>query len=347
MHFDAHVHYSGAFGDGFDGVLAACGADKYVLQCIPREKLRSTVPDSLRFKAAHSGRIYVMGSMERSEYILCAESAEKLAESLVRQTKALLLAGCDGIKLLEGKPDLRREFPIPDFDSRAWEAFWALLEEKGAPVTLHLNDPPEFWDAERINPYARSRGWFYGEDTVNNEAQYAQMERVLERHPALRIQLAHMYFLYSEPERLDALLERFPGVRLDLTPGAEIYSGLSAIPDRAQKFFSDHRDRIFFGTDTGSRALLSEKELDPDESAARVALVSRFLETEGPFTLLPDGKYLFGTPPMELCGLGLSDEALDMVYRKNAEAFYGAPKPVAPAADELEHEYSARLARLG
>ena len=92
--------------------------------------------------------------------------------------------GCDGVKLLEGKPSMRRAFPIPDFDAPAWEPFWAFAEKTRLPLLWHVNDPEQYWDPSAVSAYAKSSGWGYGADDVNNEAQYAQVRAVLQEHPA-------------------------------------------------------------------------------------------------------------------------------------------------------------------
>ena len=177
--FDAHMHYSDTHGPAFDAVRERHGVGACTLACIPQMGVCSTVPDALYYKAVHpEGTVYVMGGLERSAWFLHEGDAAALGEDLVAQAGALLAAGCDGIKLLEGKPDIRRNFPIPDFDTPAWEPFWRWAEEQRVPILWHVNDPEEFWDASRINPYAKSEGWFYGPETINNE-EYRQVFAVL------------------------------------------------------------------------------------------------------------------------------------------------------------------------
>ena len=88
--------------------------------------------------------------------------------------------------MLEGKPNIRKYYPIPDFDQSVWEDYWAYLEQEQISVYMHVNDPEEFWDASQVTEFAKKAGWFYDETYVNNEDQYRQMQNVLERHPKLR-----------------------------------------------------------------------------------------------------------------------------------------------------------------
>lgn len=330
--FDAHMHFAATHGQQrFETILQQNGITTCTLMCIAQNQVQSTVPDALYFKLQHPKSTYVSGSFERSAYLLLAHQPQALAQSLLAQAKALLDAGCDGIKMLEGKPDIRRNFPIPDFDSAEWEPFWQYAEENAVPVTLHVNDPETFWDASKINPYAKSEGWFYGPETINNEEQYRQIAAVLTRHPQLKLQLAHFYFFSAQLPRLCALLEAYPNVHIDLTPGIELYTNLAQNISAARDFFARYGTRILYGSDIGSRAgiKLPPCEIDFDESAARVAIIRRFLETDGAYTLVPDGKYLFHIAPAAMQGLSLSQEAQQNVYENNARAFFGAqPKPV-------------------
>lgn len=335
--FDAHMHFAPSLDEErFDAVRAQAGITRCTLQCIAQLGLLSTVPASLRYKASHpAGSVYVMGGLERSAYLLL--QGNTLAQALVHQTQALLRAGCDGIKLLEGKPDIRRNYPIPDFDAPEWAPFWALAEAQGFPVTLHLNDPEEFWDESRVNPYAKSEGWFYGPETINNEEQYRQIAAVLQRHPRLRVQLAHFYFFSAQLPRLAALLRAYPNVHIDLTPGIEMYTNMAKDIEGARAFFSEFGTRILYGSDIGSRACIADprRKIDPEESLARVNVIRTFLESSGAYTLVPDGKYLFQIDPAPMQGLSLDAQALAGVYGENAMAFYGKPPvPVDLAAVE-------------
>jgi len=331
--FDAHMHYSDTHGPAFDAVRERHGVGACTLACIPQMGVCSTVPDALYYKAVHpEGTVYVMGGLERSAWFLHEGDAAALGEDLVAQAGALLAAGCDGIKLLEGKPDIRRNFPIPDFDTPAWEPFWRWAEEQRVPILWHVNDPEEFWDASRINPYAKSEGWFYGPETINNEEQYRQVFAVLACHPGLRLQLAHLFFFSAQLPRLSALLRRYPEVRVDLTPGIELYTNLAGDIPAARAFFEEFGTRILYGSDIGSRASIAQppRPLDSSESAARVDVIRTFLETpeNEPYTLLPDGRYLFRIAPTPMRGLGLPSEALEQVYGGNARMFLGRARPV-------------------
>lgn len=329
--FDAHVHYAKTHGDAlFKQILQENGITAFALQCIPQMDFTPVTPDALRFKRQHPGNCFVLGELSRKAYSRHQGDAAAMADSLLNQAKRLMASGCDGIKLLEGKPDIRRKFPIPDFDSPAWAPFFAYAQQEGIPLTLHLNDPPEFWDKSRMNPYAIKEGWFYGEDTISNLEQYRQLAAVFSRYPLLKMQLAHFYFMYDDLPALARMLDDYPNLHLDLTPGIEIYYSLSRQREEARAFFERFQNRILFGTDIGSRAGIARppKAINPLESSPRVSIIRQCLETEGPYTLKPDGHYLFNIPERQMQGLGLHPKLLKRLYHDNAWAYFGSPRPV-------------------
>ena len=74
--------------------------------------------------------------------------------------------------------------------------------------------------------------------------------RVIERHPGLDIVLCHFFFMADDIDRADALLSAHPKVKLDLTPGSEMYYHFSRDPDAWSDFFNRYNERILFGSDS-------------------------------------------------------------------------------------------------
>ena len=71
------------------------------------------------------------------------------------------------------------------------------------------------------------REWTYVDGTYpSKEELYGEMQNVLARFPELRVTLAHFGFLSADPEGASALLDRFPNLCLDLTPGVGMYANI-------------------------------------------------------------------------------------------------------------------------
>ena len=328
---DAHIHYDVSLGP--DRVLEALEyeqADRAAFLCIPKGKsmdVETVVDGALRFAEAAGKiglRIDVFGGIDRRIY-LQTDGPDAMAERLRGQIDRMLERGCVGIKMLEGKPNTRKAYPVPDFDSEIWEPWWAEAEQRQVPLIMHVNDPETFWDASKVDDFARKAGWFYDETYVNNEDQYAQIERVLERHPLLRILFPHFYFLSLQLPRLAKLLDRYPNVYTDVTPGTELILNMGAedLHDEAHRFFINYQNRILYGTDIGGRQVIREEPalLSLEESRARANLVRTFLEAEGPYLLEDDGAYYTGRGSVTLTGLGLPAQVQRKILRENYETF--------------------------
>lgn len=317
---DGHIHYAGFVGnDRLLQIIDEYGYDGIALQCIPDVKGNPVEKDAFLFKEECQIPVYIFGGISRSLYGL---TKSQLSQRLVDEIHRLLDMGCTGIKMLEGKPNIRKEWNIPDFDDEVWEKYWKYLEQKQIPIYMHVNDPAEFWDRQKISEFAIKAGWYYDETYINNEDQYRQILNVLEKHPDLRILFPHFFFFSNQLERLDAILTRFSQVRIDITPGIELYYNLSAQKEKAVRFFKKYQNRICYGTDIGGRALVAKepKKLSIEESRARVALIKSFLETEDTYTLFPDGYFIKGDERV-MNGLGLPEEILKKIYKDNFLTF--------------------------
>ena len=337
---DGHIHFGHpAFMPGLIRIMDENKVGKFNLVCTPHRTRLSLLPEALFVKAHAPGRVYVFGGLDITPLFMAPDSCGALFATYVEQ---LMQMGCDGIKMIEGKPDMRKMLPIPPFDSPAYEPYWAALEGGGVPLVFHVNDPEEFWDADRVPEWARAQGWFYGDGSfINNEAQYAEVLHVLERHPGLKVIFAHFFFLSNQLPRLGELFDRFPNLHVDLTPGIEMYYNLSRQAQAARDFFLKYQERILFGTDIGAKALLASPELgiEPDESALRIRVVRSFLENEGEYRLEVGDGFLFGRFAGPYHGLGLPVEALRKIYAGNFERLAGSrPKALNPGAIVAECE---------
>lgn len=330
---DGHVHFPHfSFGDSLMAIQEEAGVEAVAVVCTPDEKRLSMVPDAMHLKGRFPERVYVFGGLDISPLFMTPDIA---GEAFAHYVDALNEMGADGIKMIEGKAMIRKQLPIPDFDTPVYAPYWERLAETQTPLIFHVNDPEEFWDPARVPDWAREMGWFYGDGTyIDNEDQYRQVLNVLDRHPNLNVTFAHFFFLSAQLERLGEYLDRYPRMHVDLTPGIEMYHNFSKDPQRVRDFFLKYQDRILYGTDIGARALLADREggIEREESLARVEVIRGFLENDGPFTLTHDG-FLFGGKEAVFQGIDLPQAVLDKIYAQNFVDFAGErPKPLNPEA---------------
>ena len=340
---DCHVHASAQTDVNYlAGFLTGTGTEMANILACSHSRCVSLVPQVLMMKALYPDRFYAFAAPDLSAYYL---HPDDLGTAMAEYGRRLMVMGCDGIKMLEGKPQMRKKYPVPDFDLPIWEPFWTWAEKNEVPFVWHVNDPDTFWDIEKAPSFAVSQGWLYDDSYVNNELQYAQVLRVLAHHPKLKIIFAHFFFLYDQLERLSGILDRFENVMVDLTPGIEIYEALS-VNTEAKAFFRKYGKRICYGTDIGGRCVLmgEERAFDAKENTRRPKLVRAFLSSEEDEEIRSDGHYLVNNPAFILRPLGLEEDALADIMGENFFRFVGGlPKSVKGGAILSECERLRRV----
>ncbi|NIN10780.1 MAG: amidohydrolase family protein, partial [Gemmatimonadales bacterium] len=181
-------------------------------------------PVALLVKALHPGRFYAFGGLH---YKKVGGEHEDFAE----QARRLLQAGCDGMKMIEGKPTTRKALGHP-LDDPMYDDYYAFMEQVGAPILFHVGDPRTFWDPELCPPMAKEHGWFYGDGSFPTLDQlYREQQSVLESFPDLRVIFAHFNFRSDDIAAARGLLDRRPQVSFDITPGGEMYVNFTEDPD--------------------------------------------------------------------------------------------------------------------
>jgi predicted TIM-barrel fold metal-dependent hydrolase len=334
---DAHIHFphSELLG-GLLEVMDAARLARANLVAVPDLQVVNQNPALIWAKAQAPERFYICGALDYTQFWADPASGPR---ALARQVATLRSIGFDGLKLIEGKPMVRKLLSIP-FDGPEYAELWAAVEETGLPVICHLADPEEFWDAAACPDWAHAQGWFYGDGSYpEKEAFYAEIDAVLARRPGLRIVFAHFCFLAADLARAAAFLDAHPAVFFDLTPGVEMYYHFARDPQAARDFFLRYQDRLIFGSDIGASSLGIDpaKDLDRAESLGRAWVVRRFLESEDAF-FAPEGVgHWLGMDTGVFRGIGLTKELLRKIYQTNVERLLGA-EPAALNMDAAQAE---------
>lgn len=241
--------------------------------------------------------------------------------------KTLHEMGCDGFKMLEGKPNCRKELGKP-LDDPSFDGFYSYAEEHALPIVMHLGDPREFWDIERIPKWALERGWLYDDSYVHFDNLVKEVEGILNKFPKLCLVLAHFFFTSDDIDYAYSFMERYENACFDLTPGSEMYKNFNDKSDEWRAFFIKYADRILYGTDIYNWTF---DENNPEGRFGRQpSLVRGFLESREPFF---SGWFqkTFEHP------FGLEDAVLDKIYRGNFIRLFGE-KPRAMDAELIVAE---------
>ena len=256
-----------------------------------------------------------------------ANETEMADMSLTTQLDELCEIGFDGIKMLEGKPNLYARVGKA-LDSDFFEAAFDKMEKEGTYLLMHAVDPSPFWtnaDEENIK-----RGWYYGDSSKfpHYTELYKQVDNVLAKHPRLNLCLAHFFFLSENPEKLEDMFAKYENLAVDITPGGEMYHGFNKRYDYFKDFFEKYADRIYFGTDMDYTPHLEAGIWLCDR-------VYRYVATNEPLMTFDD---------TVLKGLNVSAEACQKIFSDNLlTKLGGAPKPI--NKDAL-HRYIAKYRHL-
>jgi len=289
----------------------------------------------LEYKRADPDRFYVFGALDYGfdeyERLLSADCGS-LAERLGEQPLKLKAIGCDGIKLIESKPLLRRFYPWP-LDGDVYAKFFANAEKKRMPIMWHVGDPASFWDATKEQPEFVEEGDMLYTRPGDPQLEDLQQEaiRVLERHPNLTVIFAHFFFIDDELGRARALLDDYPNMYLDTTQHWEMYVNFNAQREGAREFFMDFQDRIVFGSDNVFGNY--RDGIWSDEFAARNhQFMKQYFSSDDtmPDDFPPLAMKGFAPPGTVIRGLDLPDNVLRKFYHANFERIAGkrpAPLP--------------------
>ena len=228
-----------------------------------------------------------------------ANENEMVGMDLKTQYKELMEIGFDGVKMLEGKPNLYMRVGNP-LDSEFFDSAFEEMEKNGNYVLMHARDPECFWTEptkERIE-----KKWFYGNGEFPSfEELFIQVENILKKHPKLNLCLAHFFFSASYPEKLEKLFDTYPNLTVDITPGGEMYIDFDKRPEYFHKFFTKYADRIIFGTDMDFPVFLEAGIWLCDR-------VYRFLATDETLDSFDDHA---------LTGIKIEREALQKIFSSN------------------------------
>ncbi len=223
------------------------------------------------------------------------------------QLEMLMSMGFDGIKCCEFKPDsfkineMRKN--LPDY-----EPYFKYCEENDVPMCWHIADPEKFWDAELVPEFAKEEGWLYDDDTFPSYKElYTIAYEILDRHPKLRVMLAHAFFLSKYPDKMIHVLNKYPNVTIDLSPGWEMFEGFGKHYDKWFDIFRTYSDRFLFATD----ADLSYGEA---QATDMVENITRFLCTKDEFTTIRNYKTK---------GIALEKNKLENILSENGRRILG------------------------
>ena len=236
---DVHIHVTDGKFDQIENLLDTISAQGVTDACLMALTYRSISANLvvLYWKIAYTKmRVRAFGGVHLTDRY--ANIPYEL------QAEKMLDMGFDGIKLIDMCPDIRKLIRN-GINHPKYDKMFSLLEERNTPVLIHVNDPEECWN--------KPNG-VYSDGTYGTKQQlYEEVFEMLRKHPKLNVVFAHFFFMSDFPEEAARVLETYPNVRFDLTPGWEMYLNFSKRIELWHDFFVKYSDRILFGTDSSPR----------------------------------------------------------------------------------------------
>lgn len=198
--------------------------------------------------------------------------------------------GADGLKLYNGHGEShgKGSFHTMPLDDPRLDAIYAYAESIELPIVYHVN-LIKYWD---------------------------EFNRVMQKHPKLRVDIPHFGLHKTTQERLDklsTLLRTYPNVYTDISFGwvdfhREGFESLAAHRERSRRFFTAHADKILYASD-----MVLEPTKDANHPMETMRSYLQLLEMDKfRFVLRPE-------KPMH--GLALPDDVLKKIYEDAPRAF--------------------------
>jgi len=158
-------------------------------------------------------------------------------------------------------------------DDPYFEPIFSYLAREGRTAILHTGEPKACWlPLDPVSPhYEYYKGhpqWHMYErtDFPSHDDLIASRDRVLEKHPGLRMVGAHLGSLEYDVAEVAARLDRFPNFAVDT--GERLLDLAIQDREKVRSFFAAYTDRVLFGTDIDLDSPLSQM----DEATRRGAV---------------------------------------------------------------------------
>ena len=209
-------------------------------------------------------------------------------------------------------------------DDPLFEPIFRHLETVGTTLLMHIADPIACWrplceENPHVEYYRANPQWhLHGRpEYPSHEQLIAARDRVVARHPRLRVVGAHLGSLEHDLPAVARRLEAYPNFAVDLS--SRIVDLLRYDSDVVRRFLIRYADRVLFGTDVGGPRFLSEftaeertRQLNSWERNWRDGF--SYFETSGPVNMAGT------TAP----GLGLPAAVVERLFLHNALHWYPA-----------------------
>lgn len=327
--FDTHTHFLQGTpldrsAEIYKQLFALTNTEKAAFLSLPNSFAEGLGPfqniEALYFKDFFSPNGYAFAGLIHNFSL----DAEAQSLDFLHQVETYFSSGFDALKMLEGKPTMRKATNLKLTDYK-FDRTFSFLEENGIPLTIHNADPATFWDLSKMLPSEIENGWYCDPSLPTKDEMFEEVMVIMQRHPRLHLTLAHYGFTSDAIHQAKRFLDGYEYTALDMTPGWEQYTNMHADIENWLPFLESHADRFKYGTDFENYNVSDDdivNHLRPSN------IIRNFMETDTEHTIHGH----------TYRGINLDSSLLQKMYYENAAKEYGDPKPISKAfiAAEIE-----------
>jgi predicted TIM-barrel fold metal-dependent hydrolase len=212
-------------------------------------------------------------------------------------------------------------------DDPRLDPVFSALAKNGRTLVAHLGEPRNCWlpvdqmtvdgDRRYFAEHPEYHGLLHPE-VPNYEAQVAARDRMLERHPALRVVGCHLGSLEYDVDELAKRLDKYPNLAVDLS--ARIVHLQIQPRAKVQAFLVKYQDRLLYGTDVQFGRGSGAEGADPTKALARLAAT---YESDATWFATDQEVALENVRAgFTSRGVALPAQALRKIYFENARKWY-------------------------
>lgn len=203
------------------------------------------------------------------------------------------------------------EYLLPD--NPALSPIFDAIQKADKTLIAHIAEPDGAWlplnnKNPEINYYSHHPEWsMYGRKGVPaKETILAARDRMLERHPKLRIVGCHLGSDEEHWDRLAKRLDKYPNFAVDVA--ARVRYFVHGDHAQARQFLMKYQDRVLYGTDF---------TLPPgsDDGSKGAKTLDEMHDRDWKFFA---GKGMFNYTGSQVPGLGLPEAVVHKIFRDNA-----------------------------
>ncbi len=317
---DAHVHFAAGHPD-CDALLERLGV-KALNVCVPHDSEGGWRSQSSRYAGLHAStpRLFAWCTTFDLPRFDDRQYADRAIEGLRRD----IGAGAVACKIWK---NVGMEVRRPDgsyvmVDDPIFEPILAFLEREKIALLLHIGEPLACWQpldpaSPHYHYYSAHPEWhMHGRSGFPSHGELIDArDRLVERHPRLRVVGAHLGSLEYDVAEVARRLDRYPNFAVDTSARVRDLACQDAGTVRA--FMGRYRGRVLFGTDQVyqqdfAQLTAEERRGLLEKIEARYHMERAYYEGSGPVTL-------FGRT---VEGLALPASVLDSLYTAGARSRY-------------------------